>query len=423
MTPPDIARQLKTRVAHAARVVAARCGLPNDRDLVISFLFPPANETSGVVMAKRIHDWPRDVDVVANQPPSNRQEDPGTLRVAGPRLKRVKRVKGRRNPLKNWAVAEHFSIKGSEKVAQLERERGRYRRVYSRSMMPSSHLLAIQLKLDRPSLRWTAEFSDPLLIDTLGERRTTATDGAPLAQRIASAIERAGVTLDDRDNMFELIEYGVYVLADKIVFTNPAQRDLMLSQISSRALRDKVAAKATVSPHPAPAPDLYTAVEPTVPLPADRLTIGYFGAFYNMRGVSDLVTPFQLLPPEERRHVQLFVFTDRVEAAAQTVEELGLSECVTVHGFVPYLEFLALTKQLDALLVADARVADSHGINPYLPSKVSDYSGSGTHIWALVEHGSPLSQYPGVTATPIDDDAAKLAHLRLLIEQHVHGQH
>lgn len=417
MRPRNAAKQLSIRAAHAARIVAVRLGVPSDRDLVISFLFPPANETAGVVMAKRIHEWPRDVDVVANQPPGRRKEDPGTLRIAAPRLKRVVRVKGRRNPLKNWAVVENFCVKGRAKIAKLERERGRYRRVYSRAMMPASHFLAMQLKLDRPSVRWAAEFSDPLLIDTHGERRHTATGGSPLAQRIASAIAEAGVVLDDPENMFELVEYGAYVLADEVVFTNTAQRDFMLSRIPSQSLRDKVLAKSTVSPHPSPARALYAAVEPTLTLPTDRVSIGYFGAFYTLRGVSDLVTPFLHLTDTERDEVELHIFTDQVGPAIESVDELGLSSCVKVHDYVPYLEFLALTRRFDTLLLADAKVAGNHGVNPYLPSKVSDYAGSGTPIWALVENDSPLSRYPGIAATPIDDENAKVAHLRALIAQ------
>jgi len=45
------------------------------------------------------------------------------------------------------------------------------------------------------------------------------------------------------------------------------------------------------------------------------------------------------------------------------------------------------------LLVADADSASSgHRLNPYLPSKLSDYRGTGRPIWALCESGSVLSR-------------------------------
>jgi hypothetical protein len=49
-----------------------------------------------------------------------------------------------------------------------------------------------------------------------------------------------------------------------------------------------------------------------------------------------------------------------------------------------------LTTKFDCLIVNDAHKKGE--INPYLPSKVSDYLGSGTDIWALYEENSTLSK-------------------------------
>lgn len=45
----------------------------------------------------------------------------------------------------------------------------------------------------------------------------------------------------------------------------------------------------------------------------------------------------------------------------------------------------------DYLLVNDAETKGIKPLNPYLPSKVSDYLGANVPFWALVEAGSPLS--------------------------------
>jgi len=407
--------RLRRALAHRTRRLAALLHVPSDRDLVISFLFPPANETAGIVMAKRLRDWPRDVDVIANEPPRVRPPDPGTLKIAGPRVKRVARVKGKRNPLKDWTVVASFVAKGDAEISRFERTRGPYRRVYSRAMMPASHFLAMQYKLRRPSVRWTAEFSDPLMYDTHGARRTTPTGGHPLARAVAAKVTARGVTLTDPDDLFELVEYGAYVLADTIVFTNDIQRDLMVSKITDDGLRAEVRAKSEIWPHPSPAPGLYDAVEPRATTDPDRLEIAYFGAFYTRRGAADIIAPASRLTAAERTGVRLRIFTDKTAPVQTAVDDAGLTDCVEVHGYVPFLEFLALAKRSDLLMLADARVAESHDANPYLPSKLSDYRGSGTPVWALVEPGSPLSAVTGIVTTPLDDIDAQTAYLRSVL--------
>lgn len=418
-SPRTILSRVRRVLSHRARLIAARLGVPSDRDLVISFLFPPSSETAGIVMAKRLRTWPRDVDVIANQPPGNRAEDPGTLKIAGRRLKRIARVKGRKNALKNWSIVEKFCINGDAEIRRFERTRGPYRRVHSRAMMPASHFLAMQYKLRRPSVRWTAEFSDPMMYDTHGQRRRTPTNGAPLAKKIARAIADHGLTLGEPDDMFELVEYGAYVLADEIHFTNDVQRDFMISKITDLRLQEEVRAKAVVAPHPSPAPELYDSALASSASEPDRFEVAYFGAFYTLRGVADILAPFARLTAAERCTVRLRVYTDKVQAAEPAVAEHGVEDCVEVHGYVPFLDFLALAKRVDLLLLADARVAANHAVNPYLPSKVSDYRGAGTPIWALVEPGSPLSQLGDVTTTPLGDVDAQVAQLRDFIATRV----
>jgi hypothetical protein len=82
---------------------------------------------------------------------------------------------------------------------------------------------------------------------------------------------------------------------------------------------------------------------------------------------------------------------------------------------VPFLEFLNLTTLFDVLLVNDAATAQHHAVNPYLPSKISDYRGSGTPIWAICEPGSILSTQPVDFSSELGDVAGATAALRALI--------
>ena len=83
------------------------------------------------------------------------------------------------------------------------------------------------------------------------------------------------------------------------------------------------------------------------------------------------------------------------------------------------LEFLNLTTRFDVLVVNDAETTAHHRVNPYLPSKLADYVGSGTPVWAICEDGSELSEMEGIAyKSRLGDIDATLACLRRLLRQH-----
>ncbi len=391
---------------------------PASRRLVISYLFPPAAETSGLVVAKRIHSWGLPVDVIANEAPAGREPDPGAVTVAGPTVGHVVRLKGRRNKLADWQNVERFASRGLRKIRALEAEGRRYGSVYSRSMMPSSHVLAALYKLEHREVPWIAEFSDPLVLDTRGDRRRAPAEGE-IADRLRAALREAGVEPPGVDEMFELVEALVYAFADEIVFTNENQRDLMLGLVPHEELRARAARHAIVAAHPAPAPELYVATPVSTGFDGDVVNIGYFGVFYGVRSAAALLAPWTRLDAGERASVRLHLYVPKPDAVREQVSAMGLGDCVEVHPFVPYLEFLNITTQLDWLVVADSAARDHHGANPYLPSKLSDYLGSGTPVWGIVEEGSPMDRIRGLTTTPLGDDEAALALLRRIVRDHV----
>jgi hypothetical protein len=67
-----------------------------------------------------------------------------------------------------------------------------------------------------------------------------------------------------------------------------------------------------------------------------------------------------------------------------------LFEKTRLNPTVSFLEFLNLSTKFDCLIVNDSYTKDSYKINPFLPSKISDYIGSGQDIWAICEENSPM---------------------------------
>ena len=110
--------------------------------------------------------------------------------------------------------------------------------------------------------------------------------------------------------------------------------------------------------------------------------------------LSEVLEALRALGPAARARLRLHVFTPKPEELAKAASAAGLADTVVANPYVEYLEFLHLTTMFDVLLVNDTHTSDTHDINPYLPSKISDYAGSGPAIWGVVEPGSILSRQP-----------------------------
>jgi hypothetical protein len=386
------------------------------RDLVIAYAFPPAEDTSAIVLARRIRLQGRMVDVVSQDLRGYRPEDTSTLRIVQGLVDRHICIRGRAT-FGNWARISEFCQRGLGAVDRLIDRKGPYQTVYSRAMWPASHLLAALVKSRYPAIQWTAEFSDPMHVNSEGTPRVSLVHEDPVADELRSVLTRLG-----RDswstNLWELVANVAYELADTVVFTNQAQRTYMLRSASDPALARRAEAKSVIAPHPTLPPEYYRMGSPLeVPTP-DRVNLAYFGVLYAVRGLAEVLEGVRLLDAPDRSRLRLHLYTNQPEVLQQDVERRGLGDCVVSHAFVPYLDFLALTTRMDCLIVNDAVSGDSHAINPYLPSKVSDYLGSGTDIWSLVESGSSLSAVPTRYRSGVGDTAGARDVLRRIVADH-----
>lgn len=356
--------------------------------LVIAYAFPPFGDTSAMVMARRLHTAGKSFDAVVQDMSNIRQTDELSESLIGDLIGR-KFVVPAPATFGNWRHISRFVDTGAQWVEERIASGHRYTSVYSRSMFPASHILAALIKARHPEITWVAEFSDPMRRDSSGAHRETEMVETEFLDEIRSAIEENFPNLPADCNMWSWIEDASFALADEVLFTNENQRLLMTREAASM-VRPRIDSIATVSPHPTLPADFYHLRESPYELPPDRVNLGYFGVFYAARGVEDLTGALRQLAPHMREKVLLHIFTNKPEEASTEISELGLDDCVKVSGYVPYLEFLNLSTRFDWLVVSDARAAETHGINPYLPSKYSDYLGSGTKIAGFVEPGSAL---------------------------------
>lgn len=135
-----------------------------------------------------------------------------------------------------------------------------YNKVYSRAYIYSNHFLALEYKFKNPNVEWTAEFSDPLLLNLYtGEIKNyprAILDNQDYIDKLNGKIEefnRVNNTnfkgLDNPSNTFFMAEYLTFIFADKIIFTNENQMEVMLS-VYDEELGEFVRNKSKIETHP-----------------------------------------------------------------------------------------------------------------------------------------------------------------------------
>ncbi len=411
----EVVRMVRSRCPEAfpQRILVA--GMATE--LAILYAFPPMSDASGIVAARRISEHGHIVDVITCDVSALRATDPGTLALAGGYVDRVEII---HTPpvFASWGPIEQFVRQGLERIEILVSAGKQYSGLYSRAMWPAAHVLAAAVKVRHPAIRWRAEFSDPLSSDAQGQPRSGSLDlDSPILTEIVAEIQNLGLSIPATSNLWQWAEHLPYALADEIIFTNPNQQRVMLAHIGDQHLRAHAAARSTVLPHPIPDPALYRARTPLPIIDERAVNLAYFGSFYPNRGIGIVLDALASSPESRRSQIRLHVFSTDPRLVSSRAQELGIASLVSSHPYVDYLDFLSLSMQMDVLIVNDVRTAGTHPVNPYRPSKLSDYLGSGRDIWGIHEPGSPLSAADVTYSSLIGDVEGARRVLATVVEE------
>ena len=361
------------------------------KHLAFSYCFLPYADTSAVIAAKAIAERERVVDVVSASMGDKRSKDLSLRFLCSRWLDKTVEINVPPS-FADWKLNVDFAKKAVAEARSLQKAKGvPYETLYSRALWMGSHIAGALFKIEYPETIWTAEFSDPLRFDVEGKPRVGTLPDDNDSRLFAELIKTQSPAEVEILTVFDLVEVSTMLLADELVFTNENQLAYMLSKYPE-AFAEKIRKKALVREHPSPRQADFQVIESSPEFSSNRINIAYFGAFYVNRGLGDVFTALQNLSAAEQRLVTLHIYcSDIVEATGQVID-LGLSGIVSVHPYLPYLQFLNATTKADVLLVNDIQRSAGMDINPFLPSKYSDYKASGTPIWGLLDPGSPLSQ-------------------------------
>lgn len=371
----------------------AKRSLP-DHGLVLAYNFPPFADASAATVAKRIRQLGRKVDVVSQDMSEVRHEDPDLTELVTGFIDRHFLLKGQPG-FAAWPFIRNYVIDGYSAVKSLLAS-NEYGFLYSRSMFPATHFLAAFIKSRHPELLWISEFSDPVRHDVEGNDRPSQAIPADYVARNLQAGVRGHVRrllLADQ-TVFAWCETLGIMGADRVIFTNEHQRDVMLKPYLAYIPEADVVQKSVVSPHPTLSMDFYNRTDIENSMSYTRhVNLGYFGEFYPNRGVGELVRAVGGLPLELRGSFRVHVFTSNVVNAKRSLEELAFdTSFVRVRPSKNLFTFLKLASKMDALYLSDVATGLGYSQNPYLPSKFSDYRGAAVPVIASVWPGSILSR-------------------------------
>lgn len=159
-------------------------------------------------------------------------------------------------------------------------------------------------------------------------------------------------------------------------------------------IRDFVMDKSEIIMHPTLDEEFYHLSPVDLKLDDEFLNIAYFGRdYYGQRHFESLFYSIESLNHKFKDKVRFYLFIENKALVKKLIRPLESSGNFIVKKPLKYFEFLNASTQFDVLIVNDVVTKDVWPVNPYLPSKLSDYLGSSTDIWGFCEKGSALSGF------------------------------
>ena len=356
-------------------------------NLVISYLFPPSDDVSGIVQAKRILADKKSVDIVVSDSEYNSFFELADFTDKYINNKIIIEMNG--EPTDYIQTIFEFIKKAMEEI---EKKNANYKTVSSICWRLANHFLALEYKFKHPDVFWSAEFSDPMLYTIFNEERLDKLDKREYIDRINNKILELGdyPTIENPTNLYFIVEYLTYLFADEVVFTNINQREVMLSQLPVDVY-DMVMKKSLIAPVPTLDEKYYHINETDININENDINIAYFGAYYANRNFESIFYAFDSLNHKYKYKIKFHMYVQNPEFLKEIIRGLDIENNMIIHDIVEYLEFLNLTTKFDILLANDLVTKDNFKINPYLPSKLADYAGSANDIWIIYERGSVMS--------------------------------
>lgn len=352
-----------------------------NNELIVSYSFPPTNTTTGNVVAKRILSNKRNVDVICGSL-FNEKKDCEFEKIVNQFI--INKITIDLPFSTDWNNISKFVEKGIDKLESFPE----YEKVYSRSHFPHSHFLALEYKLNHEDTFWSAEFSDPTIYNFEGCENSSSINDKEYVNKINKYLSDDLNKIKETDSINFISEYLTFIFADELIFTNENQKEVM-SEYLPYNIRDIINKKSKIIVQPTLDKKYYYMKESSYNIDDSYVNFAYFGVIFGNRTLEDFINGFDNIDKIFKDKFKLHVFSPNKTMFEQILSP-ELFKNTVLNENVSFLEFLNLTTKFDVLLVNDSQTTNFFKLNPFLPSKLSDYLGSEKDIWGICQENSPM---------------------------------
>ncbi|MBP0726469.1 glycosyltransferase family 2 protein [Bacillus sp. RG28] len=219
------------------------------RSLVISNSFLPFVDDYVSVLAKRIIEKNEVVDVIYNKISRTKETDYRLNAIVDGYIKN--RIEVSTNPNVNqWDSMKKYIKFSLEKIKENERKNGAYHKIYSSTNCLASNFLAFEYKMKNSNVKWSTEFSEPVLIDINGKEGNSAIVDPKFLSKINSLMKKNNLPESTNNNLLFWAEYLAFAFADEIIFSNENHLKSMSENFPIQELKNIILQKAKISTQP-----------------------------------------------------------------------------------------------------------------------------------------------------------------------------
>jgi len=222
---------------------------PDARSLVISNSFLPYVDDCVSVLAKRIIEKNEVVDVINNKTSRTKETDYRLNAIVDGYIKNRIEVSSNSN-VNKWDIMKKFINSSLEKIKENDRKNGPYQKIYSSANCLASNFLAIEYKMKNSNVKWSTEFSEPVLKDIDGKEGNSAIVDSKLLRKVNSIMKKNNLPESTNINQLFWAEYLAFAFADEIIFTNENQLKGMSETFPIQELENIILQKAKISTQP-----------------------------------------------------------------------------------------------------------------------------------------------------------------------------